>query len=143
MFRGYSNTHNPWETLGLQPGASEQEVKNAYKSLAKKCHPDKGGSAEEFKKINEAYTQIMKGEDPMEAFSELGEIFKLFGMLSGLNLGGMGGNSIGHLMKGPTVNTQLSITLEELELGGIFGIRYKRQVPTGKMQSIVSKLLLE
>ena len=80
MFRQTS----PFEILGLKQGASEQEVKNAYKILAKKCHPDKGGSAEEFKKINEAYTQIMKGEDPMEAFSELNEIFKLFGMLSGM-----------------------------------------------------------
>lgn len=56
---------NPYKVLGLQEGASDDEVKAAYKRLAKKYHPDLNSSpyAEaRMKEINEAYNQIMKGD---------------------------------------------------------------------------------
>ena len=49
---------NPYETLGIKPGASEQEAKKAFKKLAMKHHPDRGGDENKFKEINEAYERI-------------------------------------------------------------------------------------
>ncbi len=115
---------NPYEILGLQHDASESEIKKAYRDHARKAHPDKGGTEEEFKQINEAYTQIMNGENPMESFPELDELFRLF-----TNMGGFG--TLG-IIKGPVVRTRLELTLEQLELGGNFLVKYKRNVPTGR-----------
>lgn len=53
---------NPYSVLGLQAGASENEVKSAYKKLAMKHHPDKGGDPEKFKEINDAFGKIAKPE---------------------------------------------------------------------------------
>ena len=44
--------------LGLPPSASISEVKAAYRKLALKHHPDKGGDPEEFKRINNAHVAI-------------------------------------------------------------------------------------
>lgn len=46
--------------LGLGGEARLKEVKDAYKSLAKKHHPDGGGKGDEIKKINQAYETIMQ-----------------------------------------------------------------------------------
>ena len=55
---------DPYKVLGLTPDATDDEVKAAYKKLAKKYHPDlNGGSAEaeaRMKEINSAYATIMK-----------------------------------------------------------------------------------
>ncbi|SHH41211.1 J domain-containing protein [Tepidibacter thalassicus] len=58
---------NPYEVLGIRKGASKEEVKRAYKNLAKKYHPDRyldnplsHLAEEKFKEINEAYETIMK-----------------------------------------------------------------------------------
>lgn len=124
---------NPYEILGLQPGASETDIKKAYRDLARKAHPDKGGTEEKFRQINEAYAQITKGEDPMEAFPELDELFKIFA-----NISTMGQNISGFGIKGPTIRTKLDLTLEQLELGGKFLVKYQRNVPTGKFTNSVS-----
>ena len=50
-----------YEVLGLQKGASQDEIKRAYRSLAKKYHPDinkEPGAEEKFKEINEAYDTL-------------------------------------------------------------------------------------
>ena len=52
-----------YEVLGLSKGASEAEIKKAYRSLAKKYHPDvnkEAGAEEKFKEINEAYEVLSK-----------------------------------------------------------------------------------
>ncbi|GBC75712.1 Chaperone protein DnaJ [archaeon HR06] len=52
-----------FETLGLSPNASVEEVRKAFKRLALKYHPDKckeEGALEKFRKIVEAYNNIMK-----------------------------------------------------------------------------------
>ena len=49
---------DPYSVLGIQPGASKDEAKKAFKRRAMETHPDRGGNEEEFKKVNEAYERI-------------------------------------------------------------------------------------
>lgn len=97
-----------YEILGIPNDASETIVKKAYRDLARKFHPDKGGTEEEFRKINDAYSQIMKGENPMDTFPELSELFKVFSSF----------------IKGPVIKTILELTLEELQEGGTHTVYY-------------------
>lgn len=47
-----------YKILGVSKTASQQEIKQAYRRLASKCHPDRGGLTEEFQKIEEAYRTL-------------------------------------------------------------------------------------
>ena len=51
---------NEYEILGISETSTLLEVKRAYKRLAQKHHPDKGGDAEKFKQIKSAYDLIIK-----------------------------------------------------------------------------------
>jgi len=44
-----------YQTLGVTPQSDVKAIKTAYRKLASKHHPDKGGDQEEFKKIQKAY----------------------------------------------------------------------------------------
>lgn len=50
-----------YSILGVQPGASKDDIKKAYKKLAMKYHPDRGGDEEKFKEVTEAY-EILSGK---------------------------------------------------------------------------------
>ena len=51
-----------YEDLGVSKDASQDEIKKAYKTLAMKHHPDKGGDPEVFKKVSEAY-EVLSDEN--------------------------------------------------------------------------------
>jgi len=55
---------DPYRVLGVSPQATDDEVKKAYRALAKKYHPDvNNGSADaeaRMKEVNEAYSTVMK-----------------------------------------------------------------------------------
>lgn len=52
---------DPYQILGLEPGAGLDQVRRAFRRLAKACHPDiSGGSPEAFRQICSAYQQVMK-----------------------------------------------------------------------------------
>lgn len=61
---------DPYEVLGVRQGASDEEIKAAYKELVKKYHPDKyqnnplaGLAEEKLQEVNEAYDILMKGSN--------------------------------------------------------------------------------
>jgi len=49
---------NAYETLGVPKGASEAEIKKAYRKLAGQHHPDKGGDTAKFQEIQSAYETL-------------------------------------------------------------------------------------
>lgn len=72
-------TTDPYEVLGLTRGASDEEIKKAYRALSRKYHPDANvnnpdaASAEErFKQIQAAYDQIMKEKEAGPAYGGTG-----------------------------------------------------------------------
>jgi curved DNA-binding protein CbpA len=58
---------NPYHTLGLKVGSSEEQIIAAFRSLSKVYHPDTGGDSELFKNILDAYT-FLKDTNNKEKF---------------------------------------------------------------------------
>lgn len=130
-----------YSTLGVSKNASDDEIKSAYRQLAKKYHPDLNKApeaAEKFKEINEAYSvlgdkekranydqygsadgpQGFGGGQGFSGFSSSGEGFggfeDIFNIFS--NLGGRGGSANAR-EEGEDINTNLTITFAEASFG--------------------------
>lgn len=77
--------------LGLQKGASKEEVKKAFRKLAAKYHPDKQtGDEEKFKEISEAYSTLSDDRKKAE-YDTYGHAFKGAGGGAGSQQQGFGG----------------------------------------------------
>lgn len=50
------------DILGIEPNASENDIKKAYRKMASKHHPDKGGNTEQFQQVQEAYERLTNPE---------------------------------------------------------------------------------
>jgi ferredoxin len=53
---------SPFEILGLDPSADDDEIIEAYRRRVKEVHPDQGGSKEAFTAVRDAYEQLMSGD---------------------------------------------------------------------------------
>jgi curved DNA-binding protein len=53
---------DPYAVLGIARNSSEEDARAAYRKLAMKYHPDRGGNEAKFKEIKEAWEQIEGGE---------------------------------------------------------------------------------
>ena len=60
-----------YERLGLESNASNDEIRRAYKDLARVKHPDRGGDAEEFKQIQEAH-EVLTDEGRRQIYDMTG-----------------------------------------------------------------------
>lgn len=59
---------NYYTILGISPGAGRDEIKAAYRRLAKQFHPDHdGGDTETFKNIQEAYSMLTGAPDSVQS----------------------------------------------------------------------------
>ena len=52
------NNENYYQVLGVNENASNEEIRKAYRKLAKEYHPDAGGNEETIKKISIAYDTL-------------------------------------------------------------------------------------
>ncbi len=139
-----------YEVLGLSKGAGEAEIKKAYRSLAKKYHPDLNpGNAEaeaKFKEINEAYDVLSDADkkakydqfghsafDPAAGggfgggygggFGDFGDIFSSF---FGGGFGGGSGQRRNAPMRGEDVNVRVTVSFEEAAFGTKKDISFNR-----------------
>ena len=60
-----------YKVLGVEKNASQDEVKRAFRKLAHEHHPDKGGSADKFKEVNEAY-QTLSDDQKRAQYDQFG-----------------------------------------------------------------------
>jgi len=115
-----------YKVLGLTPGASEEEVKKAYRKLASIHHPDKGGDTAKFQEIQGAYEAIVSGKANRHSsyqfhdfgnngFQDLHEMFNMGRRAGGRNWSFNSGWE--EDISNPDVNISIPCTLEEAHAG--------------------------
>ncbi|NMP23002.1 molecular chaperone DnaJ [Sulfobacillus harzensis] len=143
-----------YEVLGVERGASGEEIKRAFRKLAAKYHPDANpgdSQAEErFKEINEAY-QILSDPEKRARYDQFGHAGADGGFAGGSNFGfdgfgaGFGGGGFGDIFdmffgaaagqgqrrhgpeRGADLRYDLTVTLEEVANGAEKPIRVVRE----------------
>jgi len=113
-----------YNILGVDKKASKDEIKKAFRTLAHKYHPDKkGGNAEKFKEVSEAYT-VLSDDQKRSQYDMYGQTFA--GANSGAGFNGFQGNwedfakQTGFDFSG-FANNGAGFSAEGFDLGDIFG----------------------
>jgi curved DNA-binding protein len=144
-----------YQTLGVSENASPDEIKKAYRSLANKHHPDKGGDQAKFKDISVAYENLSDPNKKAEydqqrryggmpggfSFNTGGQGFDPFGHMFGQGFGG-GQHPFGDIFGGRAgmrrnkdLNIQCQISLLDSYLGKQLEANYT--LPSGRNQNVV------
>ncbi len=139
-----------YEVLGVAKGADENELKKAYRKLAKQYHPDvnPGDSEAEakFKEVNEAYA-ILSDPEKRAAYDRLGhaafeqggggggaggfdfgsfDFGDIFGSFFGGGMGGSGRSQRNAPRRGENIEASITISFEEAAFGCKKDINFKR-----------------
>ena len=105
-----------YKTLGVSKSASDDEIRKAYRKLAKQYHPDRNpddaSAAEKFKEIGEAYS-VLSDKEKRAQYDRFGKAFQHAGGAAG-GPGGWPGGGAGPIDLGDLFGG-------ELDLGDIFG----------------------
>src|SRR5882724_2322192 len=132
-----SNERNYYEVLGVSPHATEDEIKKAFRALARQHHPDANRddphAVERFKEINEAYETLRDPERRRryDMFGPEGQNAGPFGGGSPFDAGAFGLNDLfdaffggagargggGGASRGPDAETVLQLTLVDVVHG--------------------------
>jgi len=85
---------DPYKILGVGRGATQEEIKKAFRKLAHKYHPDKeGGDEAKFKEINSAY-QVLGDQTKRQQYDQFGEAAFGGGGGGGTGFGGFGAQGV-------------------------------------------------
>ncbi len=140
-----------YEVLGVDKGASDAEIKKAYRNLAKKYHPDMNpGNAEaeaKFKEANEAY-EVLSDNDKRAKYDQYGhaafdptagaggygsgfggfdvDLGDIFGSFFGGGFGGSRQQRRNSPQRGDNIETNVTISFEEAVFGCKKEIKYTR-----------------
>lgn len=133
-----------YDILGLKRGASADEIKRAYRTLALKYHPDKAGKEHEarFKEVNEAY-QVLSDPKKRAAYDQFGSADGAFGGGRGYGFedifsGGAGAGGLGDIFENffgqafSQVHVELTVKLSQVLLGDTVDL----QTPYGEQVSL-------
>lgn len=105
-----------YEILGIDRAATNDEVKKAYRRLAHKYHPDKGGDGEKFKKISEAYS-ILSNKDKRAQYDRFGSSFNAYQSAPGTDGAPFGFNF---------QQSDFGNIFNDFDLGDIFDFAFKQ-----------------
>jgi len=134
-----TNNERYYEILGLKKGASIEDIKQAYKKLARQLHPDRHPNETEkyhqkFTELQEAY-EVLNDPEKKKLYDRYGEAGLKGGGGSGMDIfdmffgGGRGrGRASQRQQKAPPVNVFLDITLEDCYIGSTKKIKYDQMV---------------
>lgn len=110
-----------YKILGIAKNASDKEIKDAYRNLAKQHHPDKNpgdkSAEEKFKKISEAY-DVLSNPDKRQSYDNpspnvnIEDLFKGHGKFWEEMMGRTRGPQV---KRGRDVSVVIQVTLEEIE----------------------------
>jgi len=130
-----ADTTKFYKALEVDKNATEKEIKTAYRKLAVKHHPDKGGDQEKFKEITRAY-EVLSDSEKRSKYDRFGEEGledgggdpgDIFAQMFGGGGGGRGGGGRKR-QKTKDVNQPLKVTLEQLYNGQTKKMAISRQV---------------